>query len=172
MYFITIRLVRKIFTFYINGVLLFKFHFRGQRFKYNVCRLVLLKVHGMLETGSFSVLGGKPYRCIYLTLCGTTAIHSHCKSVTVNNFLYRTEWIHSSSQYIISGKLNSRQNPELKSYWVQGKIISSGHYTQLGLSTEGVEVGFPALIRSRKEEKMISYLLCFFPPHLLKGSCK
>jgi hypothetical protein len=99
---------------------------------------------------------------------GTAAIYNHWTLVTVNNPFYRAEWIHSSCHCIISGKLNSTQNPELKSYCVQGKIVSSRYYTQVGLSAEGGELGFPALFQSRKEEKIISFFPCHFP-HLLRG---
>jgi len=39
---------------------------------------------------------------------------------------------------------------------VQGKIVSRRYNTQVGLSAEDFEVGFLALIPSRKEEKIIS----------------
>jgi hypothetical protein len=42
---------------------------------------------------------------------------------------------------------------------------------QVGLSAEGGEVGFAALIPSRKEEMIIPFFTCNFP-NLLKWSCK
>jgi len=54
---------------------------------------------------------------------------------------------------------------------VQGKIVSRRYYTQEGLIAEDGEVGFSALIPSRKEEKILS-LFTFNFPNLLKGSCK
>jgi hypothetical protein len=53
---------------------------------------------------------------------------------------------------------------------VQGKIVSSRYYKQVGLFAEDSEVGFPALIPNRKEEKIIFFFPCHFP-NSLKGSC-